>query len=593
MKSLKPLYPYIRRHRWSLIFGVVFVFATNLLSPLVPVIVGQAVNLAENRKIDGEALFLFGVLAVTVAGLAGCFLFLMRRVLIDISRDVEYEFRNDLFAKLQRLDSTFFDANNTGDLMSRATNDMDALRMLIGPGVMYTANTLMSLPLRLFWMFILDWKLTFVCIIPMLGLPPLVRYFGAKTHKYSRLQQDSFGDLTTTVQENLAGIRVVKAYRQEGAEIDKFLARNDDYITKSMELARIQALFFPSIRLLVGTGYALLLSYGGYQAIHGELEVGTLLTFIILFSMLVWPLIAAGWVVNLIQRGIASLDRINVVMEWKPRVEDPAVAASADEAGTGISIRGLNFQYEGTTGPQLMDISLEVPAGKTIGIVGPVGSGKSTLVHLLARLYPVDRGMISIGGRDINDWPLAEIRKRIAFVFQETFLFSDTIEWNIRFGAPDNAPFSDVERAAKMAHVDHDIMEFPKKYSTVLGERGVNLSGGQKQRVAIARAICRDADILILDDSLSAVDTHTEEAILGNLRGVMKDRTTFLISHRISTVSVADEIIVIERGRVTQRGTHEELVSVPGLYATLHRKQQAEAEIEQFDTPLEPEGTAS
>jgi ATP-binding cassette subfamily B multidrug efflux pump len=593
LKSLKPLYPYIRRHRWSLIFGVVFVFATNLLSPLVPVIVGQAVNLAENRKIDGEALFLFAVLAVTVAALAGCFLFLMRRVLIDISRDVEYEFRNDLFAKLQRLDSTFFDANNTGDLMSRATNDMDALRMLIGPGVMYTANTLMSLPLRLFWMFVLDWKLTFVCIIPMLGLPPLVRYFGAKTHKYSRLQQDSFGDLTTTVQENLAGIRVVKAYRQEGAEIDKFLARNDDYITKSMELARIQALFFPSIRLLVGTGYALLLSYGGYQAIHGELEVGTLLTFIILFSMLVWPLIAAGWVVNLIQRGIASLDRINVVMEWKPRVEDPAVAASADEAGTGISIRGLNFQYEGTTGPQLMDISLEVPAGKTIGIVGPVGSGKSTLVHLLARLYPVDRGMISIGGRDINDWPLGEIRKRIAFVFQETFLFSDTIEWNIRFGAPDNAPFSDVERAAKMAHVDHDIMEFPKKYSTVLGERGVNLSGGQKQRVAIARAICRDADILILDDSLSAVDTHTEEAILGNLRGVMKDRTTFLISHRISTVSVADEIIVIERGRVTQRGTHEELVSVPGLYATLHRKQQAEAEIEQFDTPLEPEGTAS
>ncbi|MEO8376222.1 MAG: ABC transporter ATP-binding protein [Candidatus Sumerlaeota bacterium] len=587
MKSLKPLYPYIRRHQWSIVAGIVFVFAANTLSPVIPVIVGQAVNLAEHQRIDTKGLFTFAVLAVCISAIAACFLFLMRRVLIDISRDVEYEFRNDFFAKLQKLDSTFFDGNNTGDLMSRATNDMDALRMLIGPGVMYSANTLMSLPMRLIWMFALDWKLTVVSIIPLLALPPLVRHLGAKTHTLSRFQQDSFGDLTTTVQENLSGIRVVKAYRQENYEESKFLDRNDDYIKRSLDLALVQSVFFPIIRLVVGVGYALLLTYGGIQVIHNQLEVGTLLSFFILFSMLVWPLIAAGWVVNLIQRGIASLDRIRAIMEWKPTVIDAsAIPVSEIPKSLAIDIRDLTFQYEGTTQPQLSNISLQIPEGHTLGIIGPVGSGKSTLVHLLGRLYPVSRGMIFIGGRDINDWPIDDIRKCISFVFQETFLFSDTIEWNIRFGANPDTPDEKMLDAARRAQVAADIELFPQKYQTVLGERGVNLSGGQKQRVSIARAIARDSRILVLDDSLSAVDTHTEEAILRDLRDIMKGRTTFLISHRISTVSLADEIIVLKEGCIAQRGTHEELVSSPGLYRELYRRQQTEAEIERLDATL-------
>lgn len=587
MKSLKPLYPYIRRHRWSIGGGILFVLAANVVSPIVPVIVGEVVNLAEHRRIDSNGLFVFSVLAICVAGISACFLFLMRRVLIDVSRDVEYEFRNDFFAKLQKLDAAFFDSHNTGDLMSRATNDMDALRMLIGPAVMYSANTMMSLPMRLIWMFALDWKLTVVSIIPLLSLPPLVRHLGAKTHALSRFQQDSFGDLTTMVQENLSGVRVVQAYRQEKHEEQKFLKRNDDYIRRSLDLAAVQAVFFPIIRLVVGIGYAVLLTYGGIQVINNQLEVGTLLSFFILFSMLVWPLIAAGWVVNLIQRGIASLDRIREIMETNPTVIDaPPMAAADAPQSLAIEVRDLTFKYEGTERPQLSNINITVPEGRTLGIIGPVGSGKSTLVHLLGRLYPVSRGMIFIGGRDINDWPIEELRKRISFVFQETFLFSDTIEWNIRFGASMTTPDANIIDAAKRAQVSGDIEQFPNKYQTVLGERGVNLSGGQKQRVSIARAIARDSRILVLDDSLSAVDTHTEEAILRDLRDIMKGRTTFLISHRISTISLADEIIVLQEGRITQRGTHEELLAVPGLYRELYKRQQTEAEIEQLDSQV-------
>lgn len=581
MKSLKPLLPYLARHRGAVLWGVVFVFLANALYPLVPTTIGSAVNNAEKGLLAADELLLFAGLALVLAALSACFRFLMRRVLIDASRDVEFEIRNDLFTKLQSLDPSYFDKQNTGDLMSRATNDMDLLRMLIGPAVMYTANSIFSLPLTIAWMLVLDWRLTLLSLVPMLGLPPLVKFFSSRTHKASHEQQESFGRMTTMVQENFAGIRVVKAYGQEDAEEKKFLTRNDEYIDLSIQLAKLQAMFFPSIRLLIGFGYLSILIYGGYRIIEGHLQVGTLLAFFLLFDNIIWPLIAAGWTVNLIQRGIAALERIDKVMKAEPRVIKAEAAPGVEfPSAAAIEIKGLTFSYQSDDLQRLKGLDLSVPAGSTIGIVGPVGAGKSTLVQLLARFYPVERGMIALGGRDINDWPVEELRRRIAFVFQETFLFSDTIGWNIRFGASENTPQSEVERVAGIAHVHGDIVDFPKAYDTVLGERGVNLSGGQKQRVAIARALVRDAEVLVLDDSLSAVDTHTEEAILQDLKQIMDGKTTFLISHRISTVALADQIIVIEDGRITQRGRHEELVGAPGLYGELFRKQLSESALD-------------
>jgi ATP-binding cassette subfamily B protein len=582
LNSLRPLLPYARRYRWRFLWGFAFVVITNFISLKIPLLVGDLVTRIESAAICRDELALLCVVLVSVAGIAGAFRFLMRRVLIDTSRDMEYELRNDLMDRLQRLDSSFFDANNTGDLMSRATNDMDALRMLIGPAIMYSANTIIGLPLFLAGMLAVSWPLTLVALLPMAALPPLTRHFSRRTHQGYKKQQEALGNLTTMVQENLAGIRVVKAYGREDSERAKFLDRNQEYIDRSMELARVQASFFPAIGLLVGLGYVLVLMVGGNLIIGGSLSVGALLSFLMLFAMLVWPLIAAGWVVNIIQRGIASLGRLRLILDAEPRVRDGGAAAPAPDAPMDIQFDNLTFQYDSTSTPQLEAISLDVPEGRSIGIVGPVAAGKSTLVHLLARFYPVPRGMIRIGGLDVNDWPLEALRRRIAFVFQETFLFSDTIDWNIRFGAEEGRSAEEVQRAAQLAQLHDAIAEFPHGYDTLLGERGVNLSGGQKQRTALARALLKDARILVLDDCLSAVDTHTEERILAGLRDVMRGRTTFLISHRISTVALADEVIVLQNGRITQRGTHEQLVAQPGLYRDLYIKQLSEDAVRDY-----------
>ncbi len=584
MKSFRPLYSYVRRYRWRFAWGILFVLLANVLGVQVPKVVGDGINVVVAHASRMTDLGWVGIYIVVLAGLAGAFRYLMRRVLIDTSRDMEYDFRNDIYRHLQRLDSSFYDGHSTGDVMARMTNDIDIVRMMIGPAIMYTANTIFTLPLVLGYMLKLDWRTTLAGLAPMILLPPVVKMFGNRMHKVSRAQQDQMAELTTFVQESLAGMRVIKAYGQEVHTSERFGVENGNYIDKSLQLARIQASFFPAIRLVTGLGMLMILYIGARRIIAEAMDYGTLVSLVMMFGMLIWPLIAAGWVINLYQRGAASMDRINEMLSTEPLVKN------SDRAQTftmpdrlDIEFRDVTFTYQGATFPALRNVTMTIPEGRTLGIIGRVGAGKSTFVHLLLRLYPVDAGQIYIGGIDINDWPLEELRRAVGIVFQETFLFSETIADNVRFGALGELTDEDIVTATTKADVHKDIAEFPKQYETMLGERGINLSGGQKQRLSLARALVRDARVMILDDSLSAVDTHTEEAILSSLKNVMQGRTTLLISHRISTVALADEIIVFEDGAITQRGAHDALTAQPGLYADLYRKQLLEEEVEALE----------
>lgn len=580
MKSLLGLLPYCKPYQFRFLLGVIFVFIANALEVAVPRLVGDVINSIDKHPGFSSELPSRVFFILNIAALSGCFIYLMRRILIDTSRDIEFDFRNSIYKKLQSLDATYYDHNSTGDVMSRMTNDIDVVRTMIGPAIMYTANTLFTLPLVLIAMLSLDWQTTLVGLIPMLLMPFQVKFFGGKLHSYAKEQQDRMGDMTTFVQESLSGIRVIKAYGREETYAKGFRKENDAFVDASLRYLYIQGLFFPTIRFTVGLGLLGILSMGGSRIVSGAMEFGDLVSLVLYFGMMVFPFIAAGWVINIYQRASAAMVRLQEVFDTQSRIVDsPESKAFVLPTTLDFEITNLSFTYEGATGPALENVSLTVPEGTRVGIVGRVGSGKSTLVHLLLRLYPVERGMIKLGGIDINDWPLAELRRVVGIVFQETVLFSDTIAENIRFGALQELSMEQIQRFATIADVNKDIVDFPNGYETMLGERGINLSGGQKQRVSLARTISRDSRLLILDDSLSAVDTHTEESILKELASVMKDRTTFLISHRISTVALSDFVIVLERGKIIQQGPHEELLQQEGLYKELHEKQQLEAEV--------------
>jgi ATP-binding cassette subfamily B protein len=534
-------------------------------------------------------LALYAGLLLLIAGLAGYFRFQMRRIIVGASRGFEYDLRNDFFAHLERLPLSFFQENRTGDLMSRATNDLSSVRMMVGPAVMYLANTVITAIVSLSLMFSLDVRLTLIVLLPLPIVSLAVKMFGTAIHKTFEDVQEKLSDMSAVVQESLTGVRVVRAYRQEAAEIARFRLANLDYMQHNRRLSRLQGAFFPTMSLFLGISALLALWLGSRDVIAGRITVGELVAFNAYLAQLAWPMIAFGWVTNLLERGMASWKRMLEIMDTVPAVRDEAgpQGFGMKDSGLGntkrgeIEFRNLNFRYGDKDTEVLRNVSFTVPAGETVAIVGGTGSGKSTLVSLLPRLHNPPRGSVFIDGRDVRDVPLHELRGMIGFVPQEPFLFSDTLGANVGFGVPEPArrEASRIEAAAVVAQLDKDVRDFPNGYDTVVGERGITLSGGQKQRAAIARAVVTDPHILILDDALSAVDTYTEEEILSRLKKVMHERTAIIISHRISTVRDADQIVVLDGGRVVERGKHHELIHLGGQYAELYKKQLLEEEL--------------
>ena len=532
-------------------------------------------------SVTRSKLAFYGGLLLLIAGLAGYFRYQMRRIIISASRGFEYDLRNDFFAHLERLPVSFFQENRTGDLMSRATNDLSAVRMMVGPAVMYLANTLITAVVSLSLMFSLDVWLTIIVLLPLPIVSITVRMFGTAIHKTFEEVQEKLSDMSAVVQESLTGVRVVRAYRQEEAEIARFRDSNTDYLRHNRRLSRLQGAFFPTMSLFLGISALLALWLGSRDVTSGRLTVGELVAFNAYLAQLAWPMIAFGWVTNLLERGMASWKRMLGVMDTVPAVRDEDTSEAPREAplAGAIEFRNVTFLYGNRE--VLSDVSFSVKAGETVAIVGATGSGKSTLVNLLPRLHNPPRGTVFIDGRDVRDIPLLELRGMIGFVPQEPFLFSYTLADNVAFGVPGvrQSDPARVEAAAAVAQLDKDVRDFPQGYETMVGERGITLSGGQKQRTAIARAVVTNPRILVLDDALSAVDTYTEEEILSRLRRVMKERTSIIISHRISTVREADQIVVLDAGRVVERGRHDDLIRLGGHYAELHKKQLLEEEL--------------
>jgi ATP-binding cassette subfamily B protein len=571
---------YLLGYRAAFLLGFACAIAATVISLASPWVLKHAID-DLNTGITAAKVRWYAVLLLVLAAAGGVFRFLMRRIIIGASRGLEYDLRNAFFARLQRMDAAYFQRNRTGDLMSRATNDLSAVRMMIGPAVMYTSSTGLTFAVAVALMVSIDPWLTAIALVPLPLVSVIVRYFGAAIHRRFEKIQEQMSDISALTQESLAGVRVVRAYRQEPFEIERFEQANLALVRGNESLIRLQGLYYPSMGLLMGIGALLVLWLGSRAVMLGRMTVGELVAFNAYLLMLGWPMIAFGWVTNLLQRGMASWTRLLEVLEAEPAIAEPPVAgpiaASGDIRGD-IEFRNLTFAYDGRV--VLRHIRATIPAGTTTAIVGATGAGKSTLVGLLPRLHDPPPGTVFIDGVDVRQIPLAALRSAIGFVPQAPFLFSATIADNIAFGiAEDEHTRAAVEEAAAIARLDKDVSGFPRGYDTFVGERGLTLSGGQKQRAAIARAIVTDPKILILDDALAAVDTYTEEEILSRLTRVMRQRTTILISHRISTVRSADQILVLEDGEIVERGTHDDLVRRGGAYAELYRKQLLEEEL--------------
>jgi ATP-binding cassette subfamily B multidrug efflux pump len=572
------LLPYLLRYKRHFLIGLVCVVVTTAIQLLSPWVMRYAID-DLTRGVTRGKLGFYALLLLGLALVGGTFRFLMRRIIIGASRHIEYDLRNDFFGHLERLPLGYFQAHRTGDLMSRATNDLNAVRMMIGPAIMYSANTAILFVVAISLMLSIDAHLTLIALVPLPFVSISVKFFGTAIHKRFERIQAQLSDVSAVVQENLSGVRVVRAYRQERPEIERFRQANQEYLDRNRRLIRLQGLFYPSMSLFLGLGSLLVLWIGAGEVIRHRITLGEFVAFNSYLVMLSWPMIAFGWVTNMLQRGMASWKRMLEVLDAEPAVNDRRAKTGvlrADAVRGEIELRDLSFSYNGT--PVLEHVSARVEPGQTVALVGPTGSGKSTLISLLPRLFDPPPGTVFIDGVDVLDIPLGTLRAAIGFVPQEPFLFSEKIADNVAFGA--QVPARDaIERAAAVARLDKDVADFPKGYDTMVGERGITLSGGQKQRTALARALMIDPRILILDDALSAVDTYTEEEILMRLRGVMRQRTSLIVSHRVSTVKDADQILVLDNGRIVERGRHDELLALDGFYAELYRKQLLEEEL--------------
>jgi ATP-binding cassette subfamily B multidrug efflux pump len=581
-KSLRPLIPYFKKYRRSYVVGTICVFLTNGIWILFPLVIRRAID-DLHHGVTRYKLGYYALALLAVAATKGIFQFLTRWIVIGVSREIEFDLRNDLFRHLESLSYSYYQRTRTGDIMARATNDLNAVRLLLGPAIMYSANTIVFSAGALAFMLSISPRLTLYAFLPLPVVSVTIQYFGRKIHERFERIQAMFSDISARAQENFSGARVIRAYVQEEAEIAAFETANQEYIKRSLKLVRLMGMLWPTLETMLGLAIVLVLWLGGREVISGRITVGSFVAFNTYMVQLTWPIIALGWVINIFQRGTASMGRINEILVEKPEIEDSeAIKIKTDQSLVSRQIQGeiefrhLNFSYNST--PVLHDINLQIAAGSSLAIVGPTGSGKTTLVSLIPRIYDAEPGSVLIDGVPVREYPIDVLRRNLGFVPQETFLFSETVRENIAFGKED-ATDADVRSAATAASIAEEIEEFPEHYRTLVGERGITLSGGQKQRTAIARAIIRNPRILILDDALSSVDTHTEDKILNHLREIMQGRTTIFISHRVSTVRNADRIAVLHAGRIVELGTHDELVAKNGYYTDLYNKQLLEEEL--------------
>jgi len=579
LRDLRPLFSYMRRYRWGYLWGSLSCIATNAAAVQAPRVLGWAVDSLKGHYANHRMILGFAGLLVAISLVKGVFLYAQRWILIGISREIEFDIRNDLFRHLEKQDSGFYQRYRTGDVMARMTNDLNAVRNLLGPALMYSANTVFFTVFALPFLLHLSPWLTLVALAPMPLASILVQYLGHRIHDRFERIQASFSEISAQAQENYSGARLIRAFAREESQIGLFEKLNRLYIARSLRLVQLMGMLWPTLEFILGVSMVITLFVGGRQVLTNRITSGQFFEFFTFMILLIWPIIAVGWVVNLFQRGTASVVRIDELLKAEPVIDDrsadPTIAPDATLHGE-IEFRHLSFSYGET--PVLRDISLNIPAGSTLAIVGPTGSGKTTLVSLLSRLYEAPAGSLLIDGRPVRDYPLATLRRNIGMVPQETFLFSDTLRENLTFGAP-KASADEMLKAAETAHIRVEFEEFPQGFETMVGERGLTLSGGQKQRAAIARALLRRPAILILDDALASVDTYTEERILSGLGNYTAASTTILISHRVSTVRSADQIAVLDHGRIVEIGRHDELLALDGYYAGLYHKQQLEEEL--------------